>query len=304
MPLIGKAKVLTGPILNRVSPVKSIKKPEEDGLPMEDTDGVGVVNPSSLRWLFITPPGFGKTELGMSFPDALLLACEEGHKFVRGRKIIIDCFDYKSKVLDPWQDEGKNWHMSFIQAVERIETSGRYKTVIVDTVDALVKMVTDFSELKHRVDHVEDIGDYGKGFDLGQNKPFRQAMNRILKSGRGIIYTTHQKANTVTIKGKPQTKKETTLPQGVANHIIPQVDIVLHGRFGKRRMPNKFRDRIIITEGSEEAIAKNRGGILPPKFILPFDKRWETIQEFFKDPESVKKATANYYKHYTETTNG
>lgn len=291
-------KILSRPIKPSI---KSIKKDGDDGLPTEDTDGIGSIDPLSLRYLFVAPPGFGKSEFFMCFPDSLLLACEEGHKMIRGKKIIIDCFDFKGHVREPWIDPAGNSHMSFIQAVELIEESNRFKFVIVDTVDALIKMIVDFSGEKFKVDHIDEIGEWGKGFDLGQNTPFRRAMSRLLKTGRGIGYVTHQQVNQAKFKSGTQAKKETTLPSGISKLIIPQVDIAFHGEFGRKMKGSKggrFRERIMVTEGSEEALAKNRGGILPCKFILPLNGRWETFNKFFTDPTSVKKAEAEYEKHY------
>lgn len=270
------------------------------GLPTEPV--TSTTKPESLVWVAIAPPGWGKTELFGSFPDSILLACEEGHKFVPGYKIVIDCYDYKTKMESkpPWKDKIGNVHMSFIQAIEHLETSDRFKFVTVDTVDALVKMITDFHSDKKKVEHIEDIGAYGRGYDLGQNSPFRRSMNRLLKSGRGIGYTTHQQVNTFTFKKGSRSKKETSLPSGIFKLLLPQVDIAIHGEFGEKRGKNRFRDRIVVTEGSEEILAKNRGGKMPTRFILPFpfEERWKTIKMFFETPATIKKAEDEYYKIY------
>lgn len=283
--------------MQKVKP-KPLVKSIGDGLPTQATEQV--VDPLGLRWLAVTPPGWGKTELFMSFPDSLLVACEEGHSFTRGHKVIIDCFDYKLRDEDPWEDQNGNKHMSFMQLVDLLEGSERFKFVIIDTVDALVKLITDFTTESKKVEHIEDLGAYGRGYDLGQNSPFRKAINRILKTGRGIGFTTHQQTNVKKFAKGEQSKKETTLPSGILKQIFAQVDLVIHGIFGKRRKPNRFRDRIVVSEGSEEILAKNRGGILPTRFILPLENRWETIQGFFKSPGAIKKAEAEYAKHYQD----
>lgn len=279
---------------------KSNGKEADDGLPTSKTDSKP--NPLSLRYLFIAPPKFGKTEFFMQFAanGALLLACEEGHKLVEGFKIVIDCFDYKSGVVAPWQDDDGNMHMSFRQALNRIKESDRFPFVIIDTVDALVRMITDFYELTNKVQHISELGDYGKGFDMGQNSPFRKAINEIVKTGRGIGFTTHQQINQATFKNGPKAKKESSLPNGITKLLIPQVDAIMHGEFGSKRKPNRFRDRILITEGNEEMIAGNRGGVLPTHWIVPFSlkDRWKQFEKFFTDPKSVAVAEAEYFKIY------
>lgn len=265
-----------------------------DGLPTVATSNK--VDPLGLKYLAVAPPGWGKTEFFMAFPDSLLLACEEGHGFVSGFKIVIDCYDYKTKgaKIEPWKDENGNMHMSFIEAVERIEASDRFRFIVIDTLDALVKMILDFHVESKHVEHISDMGDYGKGYDIGQNSPFRRCINRILKSGRGIGMTTHQEIVDAQFKAGKRSKKMTTLPKGIWKQVIPQVDLVLHGEFGGRRKPNKFKDRIVVTEGDEDTLAKNRGGILPPRFILPFKGRWEQFKGFFDDKKNIDKAIKEY----------
>lgn len=288
----------TTPLTKKIEPAKVSNKANlASWLPTEKTGSN--TDPKRLRWLGIAPAGWGKTELFMDNPRAVLLACEEGHKFVNGFKIIIDCFDYKTKVLDPWKDADGNVHMSFMQAVEALEEApGQFDMAIVDTVDMLVKMVQDFFIEKKKVEHIEDIGAYGRGYDLGQNTPFRRAINRILKTGMGIAYLTHQRVTTAKFKKGEQSKKETTLPKGIWEQLVPQVDIVIHGELGGRRKPNNYADRIIVAEPSEDVLAKNRGGILPAKFILPFKNRWAFIEKFFSDPASKEVAQKEYDKHY------
>lgn len=279
--------------------IKPKPKSVGDGLPTRPT--VATANPISLRILAIAPPSWGKTELFMSFPDSLLLACEEGHKLVKGHKIVIDCYDFKiGKVKEPWTDEDGNMHMSFLQAADRIEKSDRFKFIIIDTVDALVKMIVDYHVGAKKVEHIEDIGKYGRGYDIGQNTPFRRAINKIIKTGRGMGYTTHQQINEKSFNTGPKAKKETTLPSGILKILVPQVDIAFHGEFGKKRNTNRFRDRIVVTEGTDEIVAKNRGGIMPNRFILPqeFEKRWPMIESFFKDKTNIAKAEQEHDKIY------
>lgn len=270
--------------------------PADDGLPTEDTDQV--VSMNSLRWLFVSPPGFGKTELFSLFPDSLMLACEEGHKFVRGRKLIIDEWDGTGESTDA---DG-NVHVSFREAVRRICNSERYQFVFIDTLDALAKKCIDWHVTAANQQHLSDLGDYGKGFDLGQNDPIRRSLNEIFSTGRGLGLITHQEIKTNTFKKgtQPRAKKETSLPNGIFKIVYPQMDVIIHGEFGGVREGQEHRDRIIKSEGDEEILAKNRGGVLPPAWISPLEKsaRIEQMKGFF-DPDEKKRA-ANIQKAYAE----
>ncbi len=273
-----------------------------DGLPDEDTSQV--VSMTSLGWMFVAPPGFGKSELFALFPENLMLACEAGHKFIVGKKLIIDCWSGSGEDVD----DDKNIHVSMEEATKRIENSARFKFITIDTIDALIKKCVDHHVEGSNVADLSDLGDYGKGFNIGQNDPIRKIINRIFSSGRGIGIITHQEIKTNTFKkGTPKAKKETSLPNGIYKLLYPQMDIIIHGEFGGVREGQKHRDRIIKSEGDEDILAKNRGGILPPAWISPLDKeeRIEQIRGFFQtDPaaraKAIQKASDEYLEHYAE----
>jgi hypothetical protein len=288
------------------SAVKPIPKPLEgpidDGLPNEDTDQV--VSMTSLGWMFVAPPGFGKSELFALFPDYLMLACEGGHKFIKGRKLIIDEWGGKGEA----KDSDGNLHVSLEEAQRRIENSERYQFIGIDTIDALIKKCIDWHVDKANQTHLSDLGDYGKGFDLGQNNPMRKFINSIFNTGRGLGIITHQEIKTNTFKKKgPESKKETSLPNGIYKILYPQMDIIIHGEYGGVREGKKHRDRIIKSEGDEDILAKNRGGILPPAWISPLDldeRRDQMLSFFDKDPlvraKAIKKAYDEYIEFYGE----
>lgn len=272
---------------------------EGDGLPEDQTDQD--VKLTSLRWLFIAPPGFGKTEFFALFPNTLMLACEEGHKFVTGYKIIIDSWTGKEE----WTDSDNNLHLSYVEAVRRIEHSTRFDFVMVDTVDALVKKCIDYHIAKVNMEHLSELGEYGKGYDIGQNDPFRRTINQLATSGRGLGLITHQQVETRQFKKGAFAKKETTLPNGILKIVFPQMDLIIHGEFGGIRDGQKHKDRIIRSEGSEDILAKNRGGVLPPAWISPYDmiERAAQVRGFFEGDKEQRKANidaayAEYLKYY------
>lgn len=292
----------------KVDPVKKAAEKkadlESDKIPMEQVENDGLplsptsqnVDFESLGWLFVAPPGFGKSEFFSLFPGALMLSFEAGHKFINCFKIIIDEWDGKGEQKD---DDG-NLHMSFMEALNRIEGSSRFKFIILDTLDACVKKCVDNFVGKANVDHLSGLGDYGKGFDLGQNDPIRKAMNRLFNTGRGLGLITHQAVNTSSFAKGAKSKKETSLPNGIWKIVYPQMDVILHGEYGGIQDGKSHRDRIIYTEGNEDMLAKNRGGILPPAWIVPKDKQERLVQikSFFDDGRTA--AVAQAHKDYIE----
>jgi hypothetical protein len=256
-------------------------------------------DPLSLCYTIIAEPKFGKTTWACSIPDALLLAFEQGHAFIEAHKVIIDAWDYpvpESRKLQPWDEGNGLIHMTFMQAVDIITTSDRFPIVVVDTADMAGKMCLDYHLKKNNLTHPQDW-DFGKGHDVCLNTPFRQAFGRILKSGRGVIFITHTNTTDSRFAGATKSKKECTLPSGISKFLIPQSDVILHGRFGPRDS-NKRRTRVFQTEGSDEVLAGARGVgqqyNLPPRFIINQEDPWAQWTEFFNDEEAASRASIEY----------
>jgi hypothetical protein len=96
-----------------------------------------------------------------------------------------------------------------------------------------------------------------------------------------------------------KSKKETTLPAGIWKMLYAQADVILHGEFGKERNKQGFKDRIFVTEGSEDCIAGNRSqAILPAKYIVDKKDSFKQFASFFTDPKAAAAATAAYQKAY------
>jgi hypothetical protein len=300
MPVLNKPKVDAF-----AKEAKRTTEEKKDVIPMKYNDGLPEtptsqqVEMTSLGWLFVGPPGFGKSEFFSLFPDALMLSFEAGHKFIGCYKMIIDEWEGKGESVD---DDG-NLHVSFMEALNRIENSERFQFVFLDTIDAMIKKCVDHHVGRANMQHVSELGDYGKGFDLGQNDPVRKSLNRLFATGRGLGLITHQQINTNTFSKGTKSKKETTLPNGIWKIVYPQMDIVIHGEFGGIQEGQKHRDRIIKSEGSEDMLAKNRGGILPSAWISPLNpdaRRMQLLSFFDKDPKKQRESVATAYKQFSE----
>lgn len=259
------------------------KKPEQDFQP--DWKEMGI--------LVVAPPGWGKTELFKDAPNTLHIACESGHRFVNTNKIIIDSWDGD----EDGEGEDGLQHTSFLNLVRFLSKESQgIRTLIIDTVDALNRMCVKHFTKRGKVDHISELGDYGKGYDIAQNIPMNNAISTLLQN-YGVIFLTHQDiAQRPNAKGATIQKKETSLPNGVMRFLYPQVDIIMQGEFGKLDKSTGKRIRLVRTEGSENILAKNRGGFVPSKFILPENgvERYNIFNNFFNDPSSLKKAEAQF----------
>ena len=262
-------------------------KTANDLLQQEPTKGL--IDPARLKYFIIAPPKFGKTTTACSIPDSILLAFEEGHAFVETFKIIIDQWDrpLKEKNEGIGQDEDGNSHMSMAEAVQLICASDRFNHVIIDTADMAARMCTDYWCAQYKVKHPADAGDFGKGFALTLTDPFRRMIGQIIKSGRGITFTSHAKFVERQVGQTKTAKWESTLPSQAQAFIHSQVDLIWFGQFGKLRPGMDERDRIISMDASQEVMAGSRVRFdgkpypMPKKFILDPDNGWEQWASFF-----------------------
>ncbi len=247
-------------------------------------------DPLSLCYTLIATPKWGKTTWLTAFPDSVLLAFEQGHAFIKARKIIIDVWDERK--FEPYTDDVGYHHLSMQMAVDALCASDQFKFVIFDTADMAGKMCLDYHLNKNGLTHPGDL-EYGKGYDVCLATPFRQMCLRILKTGRGIGFITHTEIKDVKFSSGAKSKRDCTMVKQLTKFIIPQSDLILNGTFGKRNKQTKKRDRIIITEGSDDTLAGNRAQgdtVLPNRFIVDLQDPWAQWSEFFTDPKAAARA--------------
>lgn len=251
-----------------------------------------LASPISLVYMLIAPPKWGKTTWFCAFPDTLLVAFERGFQFQKTPTVFIDAWDQKGFV--PYTDDDGVVHMTMKLLEKLLMASDKYKFVFFDTADMGAKKCSDYYLAKHGWQHAQDGGDYGKGYDIVQNTPFRQLIGSIMGTGRGIGFITHSEVKTTEFSKGKKSKRETSLPGGIHKFLHTQADIILHGSFGIRQKGNKYRDRILQTEGDEETLAGNRSRdlYLPAKFIVDPEHPWTQWSAFFSDPSLAPEAEA------------
>lgn len=257
------------------------------------------IRPERLVTWLIAEPKWGKTAFFMSNPNCLLLAFEAGHKFQRGYKIEIDRWDtVKGQPRYPIREDSDGvMHMTAMQALDVLTSTKRFDFVAIDTVDMATKMCADHFCEQGRVEHISDLGDWGKGQDKGQNTPMRRFILGILKTGRGVGLISHTKVEINKFTRGEQARKESRLPAGVRYICESQADIIMHGELGKKRPGERLRDRILVCEGDLDTLAGNRtGAMLPERYIVTRGKQWEQFCSFFTNPMAANKAEREFRK--------
>lgn len=265
---------------------------KEANLLLPDKPTEVICDARRLKYLLIGLPKWGKTTMMASVPDSILLACEEGHAFHRVHKVIIDQWDRShAEKLDGWdEDDDGNRHASFVEAVDAICASDKFQFVNIDTADMLAKMCLDYHYVKYKVNHAQDAGDFGKGWDICLTQPFRREVGRLIKSGRGIGFITHSQVIERKVGATKVARIETTLPSQVQKFLHTQADVIMHTSFGRRISGQHDRDRVITMDGSNEILAGSRirGIAMPRKFVVDPDRPWEQFASFFDKKNGAK----------------
>jgi hypothetical protein len=273
---------------------------------------IGSAVPERMKYLLLAPPKWGKTTFLAGAPGALLLAFEEGHAFVECHKIVITSWYARLQERVPREDDQGIKYASALEVIDALEAYNPYKLIIIDTVDAAVKMCTDYECASAKIAHPSDGGDYGKGWDLFQTTPFRRYYNRLVKLGVGVGCTSHIRESFEKNKfGQQLYRRDSTLPAGIQRFIHAQSDVIINGgyiednifkRVTKSRKGPIIRDRIVSFDGSDEIMAGTRITKIriPNKYIVDPPQKdiaapWKQWAKFFSDsPGAGEEAEKNF----------
>lgn len=272
-------------------------------LPKKNERTVNTVDPESFNVLIYGPPGTGKSTFLGCFPNLIWACCEDGHKLIPGNKVIIDCWKHEGKAESPYRDQFENVHMSFVQFVDLMQTVEDYKTIGIDTIDRLVDMCISYHCKKAGLAHMGDVQDFGVTYDKVRNFPIRDAIMDLMKTGRGIVFVTHENTKQFEGKNGKKNKKETSLADKQQLFITSQCDVIIHTEYGGvTDEKSGLRDLIFRADPDEDMMSKNRGDRVPKAWIVPYEpkKCWEQYSGFFKDPKNIQAAYNNYKALYNE----
>lgn len=120
------------------------------------------------------PPGCGKTTLGTRVPKSLLLATEPGYKAIPGAM---------AQDINSWTDI-----LQVAAQLRKEEAKEKYKVIVIDTLDELVFLATQYLLQSQGVSDISDIL-WGKGYNMLEDmlrKLFRQ-----IQQDYGLILIAH-----------------------------------------------------------------------------------------------------------------
>jgi len=229
----------------------------------------------------------GKSTFLSSYPDTLFLTTEPGTKG-------LEIFEYNHE-----SGGCKNWKL-LKAAVDLLEKTDRFKTVVIDTVDRAYDMCMEYiCREKLGIDHPSEEA-YGKGWAAVRSE-FMTTVHRILQTGRGLCFTSHAKEVSIKPQGGEEYTRITPTMSGQARGVVEAlVDLFFYVEY--IRSSAGTTERVIITEGDEViwAGAREIGAPLPRFIPLTKEGGFEILQAAFNgedvglDPKTlVPTATAS-----------
>ncbi len=268
MPVKILAPITTPQMLKKTSPVKT-SGPTRKVNPYADLQlptgpKTPNLNISQYTFLIYGREKIGKTTLLSSFPEAIFAATEPGTK-----GLSISEFNAEDGGI-------KNWAI-FRKMVELLsQNTGRFKTVIIDTVDRAYDMCLDWV-CEHR--GIEYPGkdsdgdeDFGKSWRAVKIE-FVEQLHLLEQAGYGVVFTSHAKETTIkTRAGDKYTRIQPTMSSQARGVIEAIVDFFFYCEY--MRAPDGSTKRILICQGDDTIWAGARSGVINdfPQF-LPMEKK-------------------------------
>lgn len=201
----------------------------------------------------------GKTTMLASFPDALFFSTEPGTKGLR-------IFEFNH------EDGGtRNWDI-FRKGVDLLEkTPGKFKTVVIDTVDRAYDMCLDWVCENRGVEYpghdADGKEDFGKSWRAVKME-FLEQLHRISQSGRGICFTSHAKESEIKTRSGDRYTRIFPTMSGQARAVVEAVvDLFFYAEYV--RGEDGSTQRVLICRGDETiwAGARECVGTTFPAFL-------------------------------------
>lgn len=231
---------------------------ENDGLTLPTTKTGRLKSLGECSILLYGREKIGKTSFAAEFPETLFLMFEPGGK---------DLEIYSRNILD-WKD-----FLGYIVLLEK--NPERFKTIVVDTADECYKMCEHYMLKKLAIQHASDE-EWGKGWSLIRDE-FSRAIIRLLKLGRGVIFTSHSMEREIKARdGRKYDRVVPTMTKGAREILEPIVDIWAYMEY------DDTGNRQLLLRGDSQVSAGHR---LQNHFVgvdkLPMGKNAKTAYENF-----------------------
>lgn len=211
---------------------------------------------SDMNTMLYGNPKIGKTTFASTInggEGVLFCATEEGHKHVEVYKVNISS----------WKE--------FLELAVSLEKDRQgFKTLVVDTVDLLIKQCEQFICKKNGVEHPSDLA-FGKGFTLIKDE-FIRVITKLNHLGFSFVFISHAKEKEQKTKVQTWTVMDTSLSATWSTLVCGMCDFIFFLHFdgdGKRK---------VRTKPTKYINAGDRTGKLPEIIDLDFGKVQECLK--------------------------
>lgn len=242
----------------------------ESLLPKEKTKPAFNIETQSI--LLYGPPKIGKTTFASQAPGVLFLATEKGLGFLEAHSVTI-----------------KSWE-HFIEVMGEVaQGEHAFKTIAIDTIDNLVKLLALKLCEKHKVGHVSfDRLGFGVGADMMAGEIARVLLKITNELELGLILISHATTKNFKVSGSDdkETKIIPTLPDKVREVVVGHCDHILYAEIREGGVSGgKLQKRHVMrTTASREYDAGSRLDGLPD----PLPLKWSAFEEAIKGAQAKK----------------
>ena len=217
--------------------------------------------PQYFKMIVEGPSKVGKTTFAASFPDAIMIECEPGGA------ANVDCY-----VLDV--SKGRNPLEGIRRAIEELKTDTRFKTVILDTIDAAADLVSKEVCQKLGIETIADAPKkerHGVQWEKYANE-VTGLVGALIALPKNVIVLGHTKPATFEGEGDKRVMRN---PEGLdiygkaARILYARVDNIGHLKVvnvgGQLQRVLSFRGGLDCTRGSRHPALSDKELILPAK---------------------------------------
>lgn len=228
-----------------------------------------------LKWLLYSTPKAGKTHLLSGAPSPIFLDCERG-----------------TLGFDVDRVEITSWGMARDAIEELVRGEHPYRTIVIDTLDALERLVSEHIVAHdRRATSLEEVGGgFGKGWGAvgAQWQWLCQQLDQLSRRGLNVVMLAHSKVERHTDPDSGESWDRWTLlaNKRTAGVFRGWVDDVLFltrevRTKGKRSTKGEGGERAIYTRWAPGRDAGNRRGLRERIAIPdgPPERAWSTVHE-------------------------
>ncbi len=232
-------------------------------LPTEKSKRIEDIGAMSL--LLYGSPKIGKSTIANSFPNAMFVVTEEGHKSMEVYKVGIT----------EWPD--------FKELCKKLRKDAhKFRTVVIDTIDLLFSVCETHVCKQHGIDHPSEL-EYGRGWGFLRDE-FQKTLAGLAapdKRGEipfGLVFLSHAKE--VEVKGRitKTTRTVCTLSGTARKVVLPLVDCVGYCGFGEDAAGEPTKERVVTFAPTEFVEAGDRTGRLPATVKMLQEDWYELLQ--------------------------